>query len=549
MSSRHLGIAILLLATLLPSCLEPVVSVITVDPLKVEGRVVDVDGVPVQGVVVFLVGAQERNQGLTDSEGMFVLDGLTQSTASLVVNNGAGLGGLVQLTNAGGAVVGDIVIEPLRHFPELVRLKHVEFEERLTDDMWEVTRFQTVLPTGHILSVDARGHELRVRRLEPETGAAEILWSGSVARTAWLYSDSWRTKVLGDRILVLPVGAVGDEVLLLDVASATGEVVAQVPVESPNHTVVWAGMDRVVMVQTFQVEDPDVESHWTFRSWNVSTGQIGPSGEGNGYCLPSNGNSGRVLCNSDGVAVIDAVSGEVWVHDSPNAYHAVLLEDSLYVWSVDDGQWALDSVALDTKTVVRDFQGPPIASGSYGGSLLASAATKHLMVYGDTDTGFANLWRLDVSTGGIEAFVQTLSIAGDEMQVCPPSTGCQMRLLDGGTIRVSWYLPEAVQAVVVDFAGDLAAPTNARVVPASWRAPVVSDGLEVVVTPDMDGNGQIFAEWIGGDSLGPESRSWLRTDHRVFGVSADNAWIYYTTKDPLTGREQLFRVATAANAP
>lgn len=103
---------------------------------RVVGRAVTPEGEAAADVVVFVrTESGDKVRGRTDTEGRFDLEGAPTGRATVVLNDGEGLGGMreLELLADGENRVGEIELEPITDLPELVKVPGVGYEHRVTD--------------------------------------------------------------------------------------------------------------------------------------------------------------------------------------------------------------------------------------------------------------------------------------------------------------------------------------------------------------------------------------------------------------------------------
>jgi hypothetical protein len=123
----------LVVLLILASCARGQIDQLTSGEGALVGRAVDATGAPVAGVRVILLGAA-RAETATGADGRFAIGEAPAGKATLVLNDGQGHGHLRELSiyPHGTNDAGDTFLEDLTRFPEMVLLRDVGFEERIS---------------------------------------------------------------------------------------------------------------------------------------------------------------------------------------------------------------------------------------------------------------------------------------------------------------------------------------------------------------------------------------------------------------------------------
>ncbi len=105
------------------------------------GRALTSDGQPVAGArTIFIAADGSRLETKTAQDGTFSVDQVPSTHGTLVLNDGAGMGELRELTTYahGTNELGDVFVSPLADHPRAVSLRDIGFEERITDQPREL---------------------------------------------------------------------------------------------------------------------------------------------------------------------------------------------------------------------------------------------------------------------------------------------------------------------------------------------------------------------------------------------------------------------------
>lgn len=182
-------------------------------PTTVRIRLVDVAS-PVAGLPVTVLDPSSTvlARGVTDTNGVAELPISMAGHGWLVANDGRGRGTLVRVTTQPGGVndLGERPLRELTEFPEIVSLRGVGFEERLTSDTTRTVSTFVLADEGRVavglLTPIVFGTTARIVAVELATGTTRVLGEHADLRNLqapgrgdWLvWSEGYATTVVYD---------------------------------------------------------------------------------------------------------------------------------------------------------------------------------------------------------------------------------------------------------------------------------------------------------------------------------------------------------------
>lgn len=565
----------------------------TSDTTRVEGQALTAEGIPAPLVQVYLLhGGRRVTQGLTAEDGRFSLQTNVVGRSTLVLNDGAGVGAFRELNVYADGVnrVGDVFMELLEDLPRIVDLHGVGFEERLSTEAGNYLYPQYSSDASFVYAMRKKDGEDThdIVRISTADGSEEVLLQDQAVST-----NSYRLALFADRILrfqVLRPSPDNPEYreyfrVFYDLNTRTelasfqasklhfggfsdpeGIIVLLEKLEERrldngfSDDYVWRLRPIVIDAVNAQIRTGDTlpaTGGWvTQLAFTVLDGQrlvYAPvrycqiPDEHPNYCdgweasmplyqLDLNTLTGGYLGALPGVSAQVGVRAQA----SKNGRHFVYVSDSglqLYDLTTDTARMlqALSCAGRCTQEFKVSPQGDRL--------VLLKVETD------DMNRPLSTEWsEVLLSSGAATGLPTVVSIDGTSHTVCEPPFGSCTAEYDGQGRPVLWERGEASggqnHATSLTVASDGSTSGQRFTIGERDGYPLVmqKSGVEVALLRDLQtGFKQIYVQ----SASGLQKKTFITAQHRNVAISSDGSKLFYFTRDPISGFEQLFRVVLA----
>lgn len=574
---------------------------------RISGRALTADGSAVPDVRVFLVKDHLAVVSTTtSSDGSFTLAADVVGPAGVLINDGHGKGALKLFAlYQGHNDAGDLFMQPLESIAPVVDLQGVGFEERTTRDRgnyrWPV--FNSDVSAAYAARKLGGENSYAIVKIELPAGTETVLVDDED-----LYTNGGSFELLADRVLLYssyrPCTIDGQQYscesdVLFDVV--TGQELLSMPWWELMSRPFAAG-GQIYFFRGVERQQNGETIFGPMYEYRVRPARLDPeSGELTMGAMPDFGWVSQLasFVHSDGrmafvpTRYCDPASGPDCMFNPAQALYVTEL-DSLttrYVTTLtvgptwfSEGQWDGSALFLatqyDAQSASQKIQRIGIDSGAvttvrtldcltdgciyYGAGLVApdqSALLVLLARYQDnqptTERGY---FRVDPVGGALDPLPMAQTIDGVSFTLCGGDYPyCQATIGAGGSVEISQVvLPEDGQrrGAIVDFPagggslGRLFAIGEADSVPTVVRPP--NGSSEAVLLRDLaSGFLQIAVGNAGAAPADLMQLTFITADHHDLVYAPAGDFLYYFTRDPISGYEQLFRIASRglADAP
>ncbi|HEY3447340.1 MAG TPA: hypothetical protein VGK67_13295 [Myxococcales bacterium] len=225
--------------------------------------------------------------------------------------------------------------------------------------------------------------------------------------------------------------------------------------------------------------------------------------------------------------------------------------DTTTLSSIDTATGARAALLTRTCATERCF------SGRWSSTSLRSPVAEELLVETQgagaqqqrADPGFA---RIDLATGALTELPMTWTIEGTSQDLFQRtadwSGDCTASWLPDGRVRLQATTPPQAQryALVVDVSAGGAAVTRRFPIGEedNFLTTIAVAGREVVMLRDLaTGFMQLWSGGSGAALSAMNPATFLTAHHNYPALTPDGQTLYYFTRDPISGYEQLFRVS------
>lgn len=565
----------------------------------VQGRALLRDDSPVPDIVAHLVGAEDApvQSTRTDSQGRFVFSAAPVGAHRIVLNDGNGWGALWPVTIYSGGTndVGDVRLGLLEDLPEILAMRGVGYEERLTRSSGNYV--WPVYSSDRSFAVAARkkdGEALYdLVRIDTSSGAETVLVAQEDL-ASWAPTDYYRLPGTSDNRLRLA----GDRVLLYDSARylapnspgrpaniaydlSTGRQLYVSP--SQKHAmggfVTGGALYLLESVETHGYNVGVMVYQSSYRVVRVDLGTGSASygetlnmGEVDGFpvfshdsrrlvlvpragCYTSPGCAPPIQTGFHSVDLATLLDTQMPVRgNGPN--EAVLSSDGAWLYAVVNrgaSCSSLNRVNLATGAETQLYTSTHNCSNTQGSltSLAVSADGSKVAALSWAGPGTqSEIVLVDTSTSTQLPVSLQHSAQGASFALCAVASSgprCRSSFSPSGDLRISEVLKNGSgpKAAIVDL--PVAGPARARLfalgatddVPVLLASPTRTQ--EAVLLRDSNGFRQIFSGAVASDPQPNRALTFLSSQHSNAVYSADGRYFLYFARDPVSGFVQFFR--------
>jgi len=567
---------------------------------RVSGRALTADGAVVSDVRVFLIKEHQAVVSTTtSSDGSFTLAADVVGPAGVLVNDGHGKGALKQFAlYQGHNDAGDLFMQPLESIAPVVDLHGVGFEERATRDRgnyrWPV--FNSDVSAAYAARKLGGEDNYEIVKIDLPAGTETVLIADED-----LYTNGASFELLGDRVLLYgayrPCSIDGQQYscesdVLFDVVTSQEllvmpwwELMSQ-PFAAGGQVYFFRGVERQQNGST--IFGPMYEYHVRPARLDPETGDLVMG------AMPDFGWVSQLasFVHSDGrmafvpTRYCDPASGPECTFNPAQSLYVTELDwlTTRYLTTLTasptwfsesrwDGSALFFAAPYDYQTATQKIQRVGIDSGAvstlrtldcltdgcigYGAGLVApdqSALLVLLARYQEnqptTERGY---FRVDPQSSALDALPMVQSIDGVSFTLCGGDYPyCQATIGAGGGVEITQVvLPADGQrfGAIVEFPagggsqGRLFAIGEADSVPTVVRPP--DNSSEAVLLRDLEsGFLQIAVGNAGATPVDLLQLTFITADHHDLVYAPAGDFLYYFTRDPISGYEQLFRIAS-----
>jgi hypothetical protein len=572
------------------------------------GRALTAEREPVAGVSAYLVQhgvAVARTE--SDATGRFQLELDRIGPADVVLNDAAGRGALKAMAlYAGENDAGDLFLQPLESIAPVVDMRDIGFEERLTTERGDYLHPIYDADRTTVYAARRKGGDAnyQIVRIDLPGGRESVLRDDEE-----LYSSQTSLQLLGDEVLhyvayrtitteQYPEGIRATHHVFID--TATGAELAAVvwwemragPMNSGDSICYIEGAERQAAYDSIfgTVYEYRLRPACLAKaSGQITRGDPIPGWSTNAQAVAANAERLAFLrhrecdyedpdCQWDPPVPLFSVNwADLSYHglgsfesDTRWVSYAAWSGEQLYFLATDQSPTAtaalfrLDvTAAYPTPQRVFDFAcadwtGEACPAGgqqrvSPGGERLVLQLSRSAQNGEAEHLGLYSIDLLDASSSAVDTrFV----IDGEEYALCSSGeySGCDWGFEPNGDITLGEVFTDddgartAVRAII-GATGDTAAWAFAigegdYSVPGILRSPDCT--RQVVARRDLDsGFFQIHAGAPGAGTGAMEQVTFITADHHSPAFAPDSDHLYYFTRDPISGYEQLFQVSVA----
>ncbi|MBN2362163.1 MAG: hypothetical protein JXR83_22115 [Deltaproteobacteria bacterium] len=573
------------------------------------GRALTADGAAVAGVRAFLVkDHQAVASAATGADGSFELAADVIGPAGVLINDGRGKGALKQFAlYQGHNDAGDLYLQPLDSIAPVVDLHGVGFEERATRDRgnyrWPV--FNSNASAAYAMRKLGGEDSYEIVEIALPSGSERVLMSGEQIGYSPL-------ELLADRVLhysgYRPCTIDGQQYscesnVLLDVVSGQELLsmpwweVRSWPFAADGQIYFFRGVERREAYDTlfgpvyaYQVRPARLDPETGELTMGPVPGfgwvtQLNAFVHGNGRvafvpahdCDPASDpecsfNVAQALYTTDLATLVTrhVASLSATISSSP-------------IWFTEngwDGSALFTAQGYDYQTNTQKILRIDIDSGAistlrtldctidgclnYGKALAAPDRSTLLALLSryqeNQPTADRALVKIDPFDGALTTLDTEQSVAGVDFTLCGDDyPSCDLACGAGGSVEVQQIVPAEVGqrfGAVVEYAADGSSRARLFAIGESDGVPTIvrrSDGAgEAVLLRDLTSGFMQIAVGAAGSEPGDLLQlTFITADHHDLVYAPTGDYLYYFTRDPISGYEQLFRIAARglADAP
>ena len=566
----------------------------------VTGHAHSASGAPAIGVSIFLVfEGRVEAQGATDQTGAFRITADIVGRSALVVNDGQGFGAFREIIlYDGDNDAGDLFLEPLEQLAAVMDLSGIGFEERVTVERGDYVRPTYNKDVTAMFAARQLGGEdlYEIVRVALPSGEETVIRSDED-----LYNNSRTFALLNDRVLYYRAyRMVYDEQSQMEVRADH-----HVLIDTETGEELWAAPWWWVRAGPFAAGDAVYVYEGTERRFvysyifgsvyeyrmrpvriDVEAGTVENGPHIGGWW----GSISGFVTSDERVAFIPYAEcdPEDWECDIGGAQQLQVTEldtlESRYVGNIGGGRLA-EHASWDGGDLILHGEGYPtptlqrfdVSSGAIteiasfsctdGGcpnrTWISPGGRILTLLYENDEAGMVHsqgLHWVDGNTGAVEPLLRTHVVDGLVFTLCDGDYARCTPTFRGSGVRVSEVFDDDPtdgkdNVAVVDFlSGGDAQARVFEVGEVDWSGPAIldsPDGLtEAVVARDLQtGFLQVSFGQSSGAARDLERKTFITADHYALRFTPDGQRLYYFTRDPISGYQQLFRVERGELGP
>jgi hypothetical protein len=532
----------------------------------VTGRVLNLSGQPAVGVPVRLYGADLPADpiagGQTDGDGRFVLSGIPAGRIHLAMHDGMGSGDLreIDLEALGENDAGDIPLAPMTNFADAVLLRGLGYEERVTNSESDLFSPAISAEQENVFALRSVNGAIQLVRVSVDDGSITVVVpqidtadDGSGRPIYQPYGDFIRFRVAGSwQFLDMSTSGI-------DPAPAFDTGWGGTQWMGGTQMINWTDGLRVFGFETRNCVIPTVGAppQCDVRVW--WRGGSGPAGIATADWLAARtGLAGQVFASNDhlvyvdgpDLVVINLITAVTTRHPAPPisgwfARFRAVSDDAVVYTTV--------SANCDLRSDINELKRYDFATGTASSLVFnpdCSAPGLVTAVFGNQALyAVSSAWSiLDLETGAQQPLGIPVSLSTTPGQLgLAPDLGTIAAVLptnDGWRLEFSDRGGAGADVLDIAFSG---AKVRTRRYPAAFSLRTVASAPQVFDVASVAFGPSGFTQLFLTDLLVPESdpqvATYLPADHSSPFVP-NLGFIFYFTLDPVSGHQQLFRLAT-----